>query len=472
MATLKWGGVGVDLATVMAAIVPDGGSGTAPDYYVDPQNATGLASNSNNGLTATTPWLTFLYAATNAPAGSRVGVRGTVTPSLSNVGGVGQKLIENLNKASTVTFDAWPGQTWKINGPFNAVLSNCQNFRFENLTLEGVIFACVSSCSNIALDGVTAVYGPSNFRNPGFRMNGGSGYLFTNFDLEGTPQSTQYDTNSTGTTHFVMNGAADVEISHGTIHDSVNTDGFQITNASSDVLIDDVVMLDMGESHDGISGDPHLDGIQVFQCAGLTIRAFRHHRSQGSAIRTTDASASNLTGLVIEQCVFGHWPGTSNAIHLEQHVDMIFRFNTVAAGRYNANIEGTPAAGDGAVIYGNVFDEINIGAAPAVFEYNSYRTNEGSWSVSGTGNIGGVDPYLYTVNTVFGSVPVDTPEARLGIPSAIDYRPTSSAPWLGLVPSGRPIVVTEDAAGRPVGSAPWDAGGFQRQASEPGAEVV
>jgi hypothetical protein len=439
-------------------------------------------SNLNDGLTWATAWATSEYAATNAPAGSTILVDGVVVPASGALQSTGAIWLNGVIKSSAIVFDAYsPGSfTIRGNGAGTGVaITGCSRIEIRNAKLDG-IFVQIYQSHHIKLYDVQFLRGTTGAfagMNPGMRVLGGSTNIeLDGFSLEGTATPSHWNTQSGRTTHFVIReSSSDIRIANGTMDDSVNTDGFHVGgNASSanNVTIENILATNFGESGDGVTGDPHVDGIQVFGATGLTIARYRRHMSQGSSIRTTDAGTGvypELTEFIVEHCVLGHWPGTSNPIDSKQHTDSIFRYNFFAAGRYNAKIGGSTNAS--CEVYANVWDEVNLGQAPGRFQYNCYRANAGAWTPSGTGNISGVDPFNYFEDATFLAVPVDTPEARFGIPITYDYRPTTDAPWLGIVPAGLPPASTLDAGGRPIGTTPWDAGAFKRQVSEPAGPV-
>lgn len=297
-------------------------------YYLDPENQTGNASNSNSGFDSSAPLLTFAAAAAKQlDRPITVKVLGTVKP-LAGAGAItnqGTPIARNIARTAWATFEPWPGEDrWGLarNTSLTStqqapILTNTHFLEMNAVDLSGARFTCSfptgeTWCTNLRLndwhltgDPTTEVLGTLSFRSTtDFEVN--------DLDLEGGDWPL-----TGGVVLIVLLGASAAPIQNaslnGRLHDYVDGDGIKLNYWDNVTLDFDV------ENSNRLTGALHMDAIQLENGGDgldITLR-IPSGTTFGAHCRATDVqSGSTSTNFRLLNCVTGTLKDAAHAYPL------------------------------------------------------------------------------------------------------------------------------------------------------------
>lgn len=295
-------------------------------YYLDPQNTTGNASDSNSGNDPTAPLLTFATALgkrTNDPI--TVYIKGTVRPADSGgftIGGQGAAIAKDVQRTAYAKCVPWPPETsWSIAPNYNRlderfepIIAQCSYFDLRNVTLHGSRFTVAfpsggTICHHVKIKDWVGTANPDN-QTDSTKQYGYSSIVLRStdtFEITGLDLSGG-DWSFPGTNMVALVATADNHIKNGTLqaylHDYIDSDGlkaFYTENVDIDLRV---------RRTNRLNGTSHVDTVQ-FEGEGnlpTNLKLDIDDTCYGAHVRTTDVLAP-WNGFRLHDSVCG--PNTS-----------------------------------------------------------------------------------------------------------------------------------------------------------------
>lgn len=277
-------------------------------FYLDPENQTGQASDSNSGTQPFAPLLTFAAAIAKKPDSPiRIAVRGTILPQLGGFSGTGAgtAVAHNVIRTQYAILEPWTddrwgfGSNWTLaSGKTTPMLANCQFLDMRGVALVGSGFSLaqidspfLAPCQHIRYDDWLLTADPTNqadstkaYGVSGLTANSPVDWVATNIEYVGG----DWTIPGAGGGGIHVNGSIDLPITDSLLqaymHDYTDGDGI-------DIGYWDNFEVDM-EFRNTFRINPalHVDSIQCISVGGgdgLTINV-KGSNTFGAHVRSTD----------------------------------------------------------------------------------------------------------------------------------------------------------------------------------------